>query len=145
RKRKNHSGGDRLTRVPGGLDDVVLKNRRPPEDPKNRDREHGDGNGRRDRKPCLEPHIHRHRPEDDPEDRPKDQRPCRQLPWTLLCGHKGAKGRGGCGHQAEISSQTKSKAAPECTSAASGNAFASSCWFRRDYRTRIVRPCPHTI
>ena len=127
-QREDHAGGDRLTGIPGGLDDVVLENGRFAERTEDGDRQDGDGDRSGDRQPCTQPDIDRHGTEEDPEQRAKQQRSDGKLGTGLSGGHerfKGGAGRGGRRH-AEFVSGVGS-AGGECISA-NGGSSRPACW-----------------
>ncbi len=111
RQRKNHARSNRLPRIPRRLDDVVLQNRRTPQHPQNRNRQHRNRDGRRHRQTRPQPHIHRDRTKDDTKDRTNQDRAQGQLGPRLIRWNERAKGgvrlgrgNGAGGHRWETSS-----------------------------------------
>jgi len=67
-EREDDAGSDGLTRVAGGLHDVVLENGSAAEHAQDADGEHGDGNGGGDGEPGAQAHVNRDRAEDETEE-----------------------------------------------------------------------------
>ena len=96
RQREDRAGGDRFTRRPRRLDDVVLEDGRLAERAQQADAEDGDGDRRRNGQAGAQADVDRDRAEDDPEDRAEEHGLERELRHVRRLGNvrpKLAQGR----------------------------------------------------